>query len=84
MAVLVYLVPLYLKYIKLVLCYFIYIFVIMKNFNLIELGVIYKNFSCFIKDFDSDIQELKDIQEIDELFAFQCSRVTWYGFNNVI
>ena len=56
----------------------------MKKFNLVELDIIYKNFSCFLKDFDSDIQELNYIEEIDELFAFQCSRVTWYGFNNVI
>jgi hypothetical protein len=48
----------------------------MKKFNLVELDIIYKNFSCFLKDFDSDIQELNDIEEIDELFAFQCSRVT--------
>jgi len=46
------------------LCYFIYIFVIIENFNL-ELEIVYKNFSCFLKNLEFDLQELRINQSLE-------------------
>ena len=55
----------------------------MKNFNLVELGIIHKNFSCFIEDFESDIQELTGNQELWDLIGDQTDKaIIQYGINN--
>jgi hypothetical protein len=56
----------------------------MKNFNLIELAIIHKNFRYFLKDFDSDIQGLKDIQELNFLMGIQSARAAQYVLSNDI
>ena len=46
------------------MCYFIYIFVIIENFNL-ELEIVYKNFSCFLNNLEFDLQELRINQSLE-------------------
>ena len=56
----------------------------MRNFNLIELGIIYKNLSYFVKDFESDIQELTGNQELWDLIDDQTDKaVVQYGLTDV-